>query len=57
VKIIEILVKTCFSILGFNPVSLLKSIIEREATFENSSDIEVKVTQNKSARAFVKDTQ
>jgi len=31
-----------------NPVSLIKLIIEREATFENNSDIEVKVTINQS---------
>jgi len=30
-----------------NPVSLMKLIIEHEATFENNSDIEVKVTQKK----------
>jgi len=35
----------------------MKSIIEREATFENNSDMEVKVTQNKLRRAFVKETQ
>jgi len=35
----------------------MKLIIEREATFENTSDIEVKVTQNKSPLAFVKETQ
>jgi len=35
----------------------MKLIIEREATFENSSDIEVKVTQKKSSQAFVKETQ
>jgi len=28
-----------------NPVSLMISIIEGEATFENNSDMEVKVTQ------------
>jgi len=32
----------------------MKSIIEREATFENNSDMEVKVTQKQSSRAFVK---
>jgi len=32
----------------------MKSIIEREATLENNSDIEVKV--KKSSRAFVKET-
>jgi len=31
----------------------MKLIIEREATFENNSDMEVKVTQKKSSRAFV----
>jgi len=31
--------------------------IEREATLENSSDIEVKVAQQKSSRAFVKEAQ
>jgi len=35
----------------------MKSIIEREATFENNSDMEVKVTQKKLSRAFVKETQ
>jgi len=34
----------------------MKSINEREATFENNSDIQVKVAQKKSSRAFVKDT-
>jgi len=33
----------------------MKSIIEREATFENNSDMEVKVTQIKLSRAFVKE--
>jgi len=32
----------------------MKSIIEREATFENNSDMEVKVTQTKLSRAFLK---
>jgi len=40
-----------------NPVSLMKSIIKRETTFENNSDMEVKVRQKKSSRAFVKETQ
>jgi len=35
----------------------MKSIIEREATFENNSDMEVKVTQNQLSRAFVQQTQ
>jgi len=35
----------------------MKSIIEREATFENNSDMEVKVTQKKISRAFVNETQ
>jgi len=35
---IEIQVKTPIWILGENPVSLMKLIIEREATFENNSD-------------------
>jgi len=35
----------------------MKSIIEREATFENNSDMEVKVTQKQLSRAFVKETQ
>jgi len=35
----------------------MKSIIEREATFENNSDMEVKVTQTLLSRAFVKKTQ
>jgi len=33
----------------------MKLIIEREATFENNSEMEVKVTQL--SRAFVKETQ
>jgi len=33
----------------------MKSIIEREATFEYNSDIEFKVTQKKLSLAFVKD--
>jgi len=32
----------------------MKLIIEREATFENNSDMEVKVTQTKLSRAFLK---
>jgi len=32
-----------------NPISLMKSIIEREATLKNNSDIEVKVSQKKSS--------
>jgi len=35
----------------------MKLTIEREATFENNSDMKVKVTQKKSSRAFVKETQ
>jgi len=35
----------------------MKSIIEREATFQNNSDTEVKKTQKKLSRAFVKETQ
>jgi len=35
----------------------MKSIIEREETFENNSDMEVKVTQKQLSRAFVKKTQ
>jgi len=35
----------------------MKSIIEREATFENNSDMEVKVTQKQLSQAFVKETQ
>jgi len=35
----------------------MKSIIEREATFENNSDTEVKVRQTKFSRAFVNETQ
>jgi len=35
----------------------MKSIIEREATFENNSDMEVKVTQRQLSRAFVKETK
>jgi len=35
----------------------MKSIIEREATFDNNSDMEVKVTQKQLSRAFVKETQ
>jgi len=31
----------------------MQSIIEREATFENNSDIEVKATQKKWSRAFL----
>jgi len=34
----------------------MKSIIEREATFENSSDV-VKVSQKQLSRAVVKETQ
>jgi len=34
----------------------MKSIIEREATFENNSDMEGKVTQKQLSRAFVKET-
>jgi len=35
----------------------MKSIIEREATIRNTSDMEVKVTQEQLSRAFVKETQ
>jgi len=35
----------------------MKSIIEREVTFENNSDMEVKVTPKKFSRAFVNETQ
>jgi len=35
----------------------MKSILEREATFENNSDREVKVTQKQLSRAFVQETQ
>jgi len=35
----------------------MKSIIKREATFENNSDMEVKVTQKQLPRAYVKETQ
>jgi len=35
----------------------MKSIIEREATFENNADMEVTVTQKQLSRAFVKETQ
>jgi len=40
-----------------NPVFLMKSIIECEATFENNSAMEVKITQKQLSRAFVKETQ
>jgi len=35
----------------------MKLIFEREATFENNSDIDDKVTQKQSSRAFVNNTQ
>jgi len=35
----------------------MKSIIDREATFVNNSDMEVKVAQEKLSPAFVKETQ
>jgi len=35
----------------------MKLIIEREATIENNSHMEVKVRQKKSSRTFVKETQ
>jgi len=35
----------------------MKLIIEREATLENNSDMEVKVIQKQLSRAFVKETQ
>jgi len=34
----------------------MKLIIERDATFENNSDMEVKVTQKQLSRALVKET-
>jgi len=34
-----------------------ETFIECEATFKNYSDMEVKVTQKKLSRAFVKETQ
>jgi len=34
----------------------MKSIIEREVTFKNNTDIEVKVAQKNSSRSFAKDT-
>jgi len=36
---------------------MMKLIIEREVTFENNSDIKVKVTQKKTSRVFVHETQ
>jgi len=54
VKIIEIQVKQELNFI-INVVSLMKSIIGREATFENNLYREV--TQKKLLRAFVKDTQ
>jgi len=35
----------------------MKMIIKREATFENNSDMEFKVTQKQLSQAFVKKTQ
>jgi len=35
----------------------MKSIIEHAATFENNSDMEVKLTQTQLSRAFVNKTQ
>jgi len=35
----------------------MKLINEREATFENNSDMQVKVTQKQLSRAFEKETQ
>jgi len=35
----------------------MKSIIECEATLENNSDMEVKVTQKNISRAFARETQ
>jgi len=35
----------------------MKLTIKREATFENNSDMEVKVTQKQLPRDFVKETQ
>jgi len=35
----------------------MKLNIEREAIYENNSDMEVKVTQTKLSRAFLKETQ
>jgi len=40
-----------------NRVSFMQSFIECTETFENNSDMEVKVTQKKLKRAFVKETQ
>jgi len=40
-----------------NPVSLMKVIIEREATFEDNSEMVIKVIQKQLSRAFVKETQ
>jgi len=34
----------------------MKLIIEREATFEKNSDMEIKVTQKQLSRAFANDT-
>jgi len=39
VEIIEIQVKACIKIVQQNSVSLMKSIIEREATVKNNSEI------------------
>jgi len=50
---IEIQVKTGTKILLENPISLIKSIIEREATFNNNSNREVIGTLH----AFVNNTQ
>jgi len=35
----------------------MKMIIKREETFENNSDMELKVTQKQLSLAFVKETQ
>jgi len=35
----------------------MKLIIECEATFENNSDVEAKVTHTKLSQAFVEETQ
>jgi len=35
----------------------MKSIIERDSTFDNNSDMEVQVTQKQLSRVFLKETQ
>jgi len=49
---IEIQVKTSISITIY-AVSLMESIIEREATFENNYDVDVTQKQTKLSRAFM----